>query len=164
MARPETSIDFTALTIDLAPDLLAYFTRRVIPGEDAADCVSETLLVLWRRRENLPTHRSEARAWAFGIAHRVLLTHGRGRVRQTNLTAKLRDSIAATPPGAHDPRTEELRNELARLSRRDRELIALVAWEGFPLVDAAAILQITPETARARYSRARRRLRAALTD
>ncbi len=48
------------------PDLLAYFARRIRPQEDAADCLSETLLVLWRRRDKLPSDQGGVRAWRFG--------------------------------------------------------------------------------------------------
>ncbi len=38
-----------------APGILAYFSRRVEPGHDAADLLAETLLVVWRRASSLPT-------------------------------------------------------------------------------------------------------------
>lgn len=42
------------LAQDLAPQLLAYFTRRVDPTADAADLLSETLLVMCRRSRDPP--------------------------------------------------------------------------------------------------------------
>lgn len=46
----------------IADEVLAYFARRVTPHEDAADCLSETLLVIWRRRDTLPHADAERRA------------------------------------------------------------------------------------------------------
>ena len=40
----EVFMDVEAFIGSVADELLAYFARRVIPHEDAADCLSETLL------------------------------------------------------------------------------------------------------------------------
>ena len=60
--------DYDDTIRELMPALLAYFVRRITPPEDAADCLSETLVVLWRRRRALPSDAEDARRWAFGVA------------------------------------------------------------------------------------------------
>ena len=144
---------------ELAPDLLAYFVRRVEPRDDAADCLSETLLVIWRRRASIPTDPDALRPWAFGVAQRVLSNQRRGRVRQGRLAEALRSEVRASPPPPVDGRLHEA---LATLSARDRELVMLVAWEGFGVAEAGALVGLRPGAARTRYSRARARLREAL--
>lgn len=154
---------FEAFVRDVTPDLLDYFARRVSPPDAAADCLGEVLLVLWRRRDALPSLLGERRAWAFGVAHRVLKAHYRAAARRSALTEDLRAALLVaqqtTPVSA---RGEELGDALAHLRIEDRELVLLVAWEGFSPADAAIVLGIRPDAARARYSRARKRLRAAL--
>ena len=49
-----------------APDLLAYFVRRVEPALDAADVLSNALLVIWDKRRRIPADANEARMWSFG--------------------------------------------------------------------------------------------------
>ena len=51
---------------------------------------------------------------------------------------------------------------LARLGRRDREVLMLTAWEGLTPKETATALGCTHAAARMRLSRAKRRLRAAL--
>ena len=145
----------------VADELLAYFARRVTPNEDAADCLSETLLVLWRRRDSLPTAHDERRAWTYGIAHRVLAAHRRTGIRQIALTSRLRDELRVWPiaPHSNDDKATEA---LGALSPRDQELVTLVVWEGLTIAEAGAAIGIRPEAARARYSRARRNLRTRL--
>jgi RNA polymerase sigma-70 factor (ECF subfamily) len=53
---------------------------------------------------------------------------------------------------------------LASLPDRERELVLLRHWDGLAARDIAVVLEISPMLARARLSRAERRLRAALTD
>jgi RNA polymerase sigma-70 factor (ECF subfamily) len=56
----------------------------------------------------------------------------------------------------------ELVEAPARLTESNRELVLLVALEGLTGNDAAAILGIEAPAARARYSRARAKLREVL--
>jgi len=146
---------------ELMPALLAYFVRRVRLQEDAADCLSETLVVLWRRRADLPTDPDAKRAWTFGIARGVLANQRRGRVRRTQLADRLRGEVAVQVPGAAGH--PDLRDALDALPERDRELVALIVWDGFGVAEAGQALGLKPDAARARYSRARKRLRATLS-
>ena len=151
---------FEASIRPLMPHLLGYFTRRVIPTADAADCLSDTLVVLWRRRNDLPAADEELRAWSFGIARGVLANHLRSQRRQSRLAARLREYLARSPPPVRID--QGLTDALATLSDADKELVLLVAWDGFGVGEAGDLLGLTPEAARARYSRARKALRAEL--
>lgn len=147
---------------DLVPDLFGYFLNRLQEREDAADAVADTLLVLWRKWRSVPHDREEARRFAFGIARRVLLTHQRGRRRRNELADRLRAATRESAPPT--PSVDlELRDALARLSEKDREIVLLVAWEGFSVADAGRVIGLRADAARARYSRARARLRENLT-
>lgn len=154
-------MDVEAFIRSVADEMLAYFARRVTPHEEAADCLSETLLVLWRRRESLPQADDERRAWIYGVAHNVLAAHRRSGMRRLALTGRLRDELRLWPIAAESS-DEAAIAALASLSARDQELVTLVVWEGLSVAAAGAVIGIRPEAARARYSRARRSLRARL--
>jgi len=144
----------------LMPELLAYFVRRLDDREDAADALSETLLRLWRRRSALPEDEEDRRRYAYGVARNVLAAARRGRLRRREVSDRLHlELVEQVAPEPLDP---DLRAALAALPERDRELVLLVAWEGFGVAEAGALLGVRPDAARARYSRARARLRAAL--
>lgn len=155
------ALDEDLLFRELLPDILAYCVRRVPNREDAADAAAEVLLVLWRRRGHLPGTHDEARRWAFGIARKTLQNARRGSRRR----AALADAIAAQLPQPASAPTSidlDLRRALDELRARDRELVLLVAWEGFSVADAGRALGLKPDAARARYSRARIMLRELL--
>lgn len=146
----------------LMPDLLRYFARRVIPKADAADCLSETLLALWKHRNRLPEAAAEQRAWAYGIARKILANHQRKRIRRSAVDADLRTALAD-----HAPQIPEAAHKAAQaltlLPETDQELIRLVIWDGFAIIDAGQILGMKPATARSRYARARHKLQEHLT-
>lgn len=138
----------------MMPDLLAYFVRRVLPREDAADCLSETMLVLWRRKRSLPLEGSEQRAWAFGVAKRVLANHRRGSIRRHALGDRIRAEIRENASAeSSEP------DLLAALPAKDGELVRLIVWDGFGIAEAGALLGLKPSAARMRFARAKDKLR-----
>ena len=64
--------------------VLGYALRRVARPEDAADVVSETFLVAWRRLGDVP-EEPRTRLWLYGVARRVLANQRRGDRRRTAL-------------------------------------------------------------------------------
>ena len=146
-----------------APDLLAYFLRRVETAEDSADLLGEALLVIWRRAASIPTDDQEARMWMFGIARNLVMTHGRTTRRrsalQDKLRSQLREQAEATPADNLD-----VRALLSRLSETDQEIIRLTYWDGFTQKQAAHMLGMPEGTLRSRHHRARESLRRMLTD
>jgi len=162
-ALTEMFVDETSAFDDairpLMKPLLAYFARRITPAEDAADCLSETLVVLWRRRNSLPDNDDDVRRWAYGIAKGVLSNMRRGRMRHRALADRLRAEVVASlvPPADH-----YIADALSQLNAKDRELVTLIVWDGFGVAEAGAVVGLKPDAARSRYSRARARLRETL--
>lgn len=143
---------------EVIEDVVAYCGRRLIHREDATDVAADVLLVVWRRRAELPRDREDARRWTFGIAHHALSNHRRGGARRRRLSELIAADLAASTPRPADTDID-LRRALDALAQDDRELILLVAWEGFTIADAGRVIGIRPDAARARYMRARERLR-----
>jgi RNA polymerase sigma-70 factor, ECF subfamily len=108
----------------------------------------------------------EARLWLYGVARRVLANRSRAQRRRSRLAGRLQAEIADRVRARQAAPDEdgEIRSALASLSRADREVLLLSAWEGLQPAEIAAVLDIAPVTARSRLHRARARLRAALTD
>jgi RNA polymerase sigma-70 factor (ECF subfamily) len=134
----------------------AYALRRTAP-EDAADVVSETFAVAWRRWDDAP---AEPLPWLLGIARRVLANARRTSSRADRLAAR----VAAEPPApAREPgeaiaEADAVRAALSRLSPGDRETLMLVAWEQLDPADAARAAGCSRATFAVRLHRARRRL------
>jgi RNA polymerase sigma-70 factor, ECF subfamily len=141
--------------------ILGYAMRRVARA-DALDVVSETFLVAWRRLSRVP-EGDEARLWLYGTARRILANQERSARRRARLDSRLTQSgkvdaeAVAEPPGA-------IGSAFARLRPDDRELLALVAWEGLDAADIARVVGCSRNAARIRLHRARKRFAAALEE
>jgi RNA polymerase sigma-70 factor (ECF subfamily) len=143
-------------------DILSYLERRV-GADDAPDLLGETMVVAWRRSPELPEDAERARMWLFGVARGALLNHARGSRRRWALADRirlqLRENAAAPPSDAG----AEVRDAIARLDPDLAEIVRLVHWEGFTLVEVGEVIGIPASTARGRYQKAKAELRAALS-
>lgn len=71
----DETLDLPRLIEESKRALFAYFARRVVSTDDAADLTGEVLLTMWRKVDAMPRAPVEARMWAFGIARNVLANH-----------------------------------------------------------------------------------------
>lgn len=151
------------LATQMAPELLNYFVRRIDPPTDAADLLSETLLVMTRRAGDLPADEEQARMWVYGVARRVLSTHRRGKRRQIAMVAQLRQHLWVQHGQQQVADGHELVvSALSTLHPLDQEIIRLIHWDGFSQVEVAQLLDRPQGTIRSRYARARAALKTKL--
>ena len=147
---------------ELYGPISGYVLRRVRDPEDAAEAIAETFTTLWRRLDACPGGE-QARPWLFGVARKVLANQRRGERRRSalaeRLTAEHGPVGAAALPPASDGRVARA---FAALSEPDREVLALLAWEGLTREELSVALGASRAVVRLRLHRARRRFEAAL--
>lgn len=164
----DSRLQLTELYAEHWRALLGYAGRRCGNAADAADVVSETFLICWRRLADVPAG-SDARLWLFGTARRVIANQNRADRRRERLGAALLAALTLVGTQADQwfVRSESeiaLHRALAQLPAVDQELFCLVGWEELTPAEAAIVLGISAVAARARLSRARRKLRGLLED
>lgn len=151
----------TAALGEASPDLLSYLQRRA-GLDDAPDLLGETMVVAWRRIDELPADSERARMWLFGIARGTLLNHARGERRRWALADRLRGRAGADAAAPASDEGLEVRDAIARLDPDLAELVRLVHWDGMTLVEAAEVLAVPSSTARGWYAKAKEQLRTML--
>jgi RNA polymerase sigma factor (sigma-70 family) len=138
--------------------ILGYVLRRTDNPDDAADVIAETFLTAWRRLDAVPPG-DEARLWLYGVARRVLANYRRGERRRAVLADRLRAELSAGyRPAQYTGELAEFAAAFRSLAEADREVLALVGWEGLDRGQAAAALGCSRNAVRIRLHRARRRL------
>jgi RNA polymerase sigma-70 factor (ECF subfamily) len=133
-----------------------------------ADLVGETFLVALQAAHRYRPETDTALPWLFGIARRLLAKQRRKYVGNRRLEIKVSnafpvftaaedDAVASAIDAARQ--APALREAMARLTRSEREVLELVAYDGLSPSEAAVTLDITPNAARLRLSRARKAVR-----
>lgn len=160
--RPSSEDDerFTRLYDDTSRDLLAFLLRRCATAEDAADCLAEAYRIAWEKRTRIPAG-PEARPWLFGVARNIARQTHRGETRRAATTIALATAAERwyAPSRAED---SALAAALSELSTLDQEIITMIAADGLPPREVAAILGLSPNAVRIRAHRAREKLRVLL--
>lgn len=151
---------FTALYDAHYHRILGYARRRCAT-DDAFDVVAETFTVAWRRLDTVP-QGEHAVYWLYATARRVLANHRRGERRRASLIDALESEPLPTTGNHPSTEAKSLAAALAQLREDDRELLLLVAWEGLEPTAIAEVVRCSPNAARIRVHRARRRFAHAL--
>lgn len=148
------------------PRLYRAALRIATTRTDAEDLVAATFLELWKNRETVRVVDGSLLPWMLVTLHNL----GRNAARTA---ARYRRFLSTLPkPTMNDVLLEDIEQLQAErdairilrsLPPADAAILALTAFEGLSTGEAAAALGISPESARARLSRARRRARLQLT-
>jgi RNA polymerase sigma-70 factor (ECF subfamily) len=150
------------------PAVHRYLARRL--GADLADeLAAEVFAVAFAKRERYDATFGDARPWLFGIATKLAHRHWRREERE--LRAYSRTGLDPAAP-SHDERAAAradsasagaaLAAALASLSREERDVLLLHAWEELGHAEIATALAISPGTVKSRLHRARQRVRQSL--
>ncbi|MBK7395274.1 MAG: RNA polymerase sigma factor [Myxococcales bacterium] len=146
------------------------FLLRLCRRRDVAEeLLQDTWLKLARNGTRL-AEDTDLAAWLFTVARNAWVSHRRWSMLDLSRLVAMGDepewiaSEAASPDELTEQRRAMLRLEraLLRLADGDREVLLLVAVEGFEQEEAARILGIRYDTFRQRLARARARLEARL--
>ena len=150
---------FESLAQTVMPDIRRFLRRRADP-DMADDVLSEVLLVLWRRADEVEGLPPDVRLpWCYGVARGCLANARRSAERRHRLWLRVVESPEArTAPGIGvedvDP-DGVLAAALVELPGGDQELLRLWAWEQLEPREIAVVLGITPNAASIRLHRAR---------
>ena len=156
---PERERRFEAVAADVYEPLQRYLRRRA-SAADAGDVLSEVLLTVWRRLEDVPS--DDPLPWSYGVARRCLANHRRGDSRRERLTERIITHRLPDDDGDPQRRVERLDPGLdaaiRTLTLAEQEIIRLWAWEQLEPREIAIVLDQTPNAVSVALSRSRRKL------
>ena len=150
---------YDALFARHSRSVYGYLLRRTREPEQASELFQETWLKVHKGRH---TYRRDQRfrPWLFGIATNAARDAGRRSTRRVETVDVEVEQV--TPAERHEERLS-LEAAIDRLPDTLREAFLLGAVHGLDHREVAAQLDISPDNARARISRARAALRKLLT-
>ena len=150
----------------------SYCLWRTADLQAAEDATATVFLEAWRKRQRLTLTADSAAPLLLGIANNVVRHQWRGQRRYRDALERVRN-VGQTP---HDLEAEaiarvdairQLRDggeAIRRLPKREREVLALLAWSDLSYGEIAEALELPIGTVRSRLARARTRLGDAFPD
>ena len=149
---------------------IVYRFARLMSGSAsiAEDVTQETFVALMRDLHRYEPHRAGLATYLYGVARNLT----RARLRRDRRFVRLEDSGATDMPGAHDPSStlagsrdrERVREAIAALPSRYREVVILCAIHGLSYAEAAQALRLPVGTIRSRLNRGRQAIASRLRE
>ncbi|WP_236019884.1 sigma-70 family RNA polymerase sigma factor [Sabulicella rubraurantiaca] len=145
----------------LLPALRAYGRTLARSAAAADDLVQETILRALRAESQFQPG-TELRAWLFTILRNVWLGQARKAGRERRALEAQRPEESRPASQGDRLELDELARAMASLPLAQREALMLVGVQGMTTAQAAEVVGVAEGTIKARVSRARSALRAAL--
>lgn len=140
-----------------------FFRSKI--GDDGADLISQTFLGCVEARDRI--EGGNVKGYLFAVARRRLADHFRKshRAALVDLSLQSLTDLRSGPSTQLERarRGEMLREGLSRIPLDDQIALELMYFEGLSTLEIAAVLEIHENTVRSRLSRAREKLKKALT-
>jgi RNA polymerase sigma factor (sigma-70 family) len=151
--------------------VMAFGIHRCTTSEDFADLVADTFLAAFRAAGCYRADTATAAPWLLGIATRIASNQQRALARwlqagrraagePPRFTGEEYEAVEAAIDAARQ--APHVQNALRAIPARDRKVLELVAYAQLRPSEAALALGISPNAARLRLARARKRLRERL--
>jgi RNA polymerase sigma-70 factor, ECF subfamily len=159
----EADAAFEALYRESRDDLYAYVAGLLRDRHAAEDVTALAFERAYRKRRSFNPKRGSHRAWLFGIARNAALDELRRRKRHTELVTEPADETAIPADEAADVaiRRAALREAMAELPARERELVALKFFAGLTNPEIAAVIGTSESNAGTKLHRVIQKLRRA---
>jgi RNA polymerase sigma-70 factor, ECF subfamily len=159
---PENSkLEFEALTLPHAQDLLRYALYLTGEKAPAEDLVQETLLAAWRSFHQFE-RGTNCKAWLVRILKNLYYKQLQRNRRRAEVPLEVGEPGMTMPEKVSAD--EEMREAFSRLSEEHRDVLHLAVIQGFGVQEIAQLLQVPAGTVMSRLSRARQSLRAVLAS
>lgn len=134
--------------------------RRLDSKQDAEEIAAEAFHIAWQRyQEGEPL----SVPWLYGVVRNLVGNEYRSRGRRAEMQRQLNEDFALRIP-VSDDLYADVRDAVERLPQMHREVLKMTYWELLTAREIAAVLDINSAAVRARLMRARRMLRAALSE
>jgi RNA polymerase sigma factor (sigma-70 family) len=159
---------FVAFYREHSHGLLAFFARRTLDAEVAADLTAETFAAAYAARMRFRERGEGSGPWLYGIARNRLSRYYRSSRVEVEARARIGLPEQVSLSEGDIARIEELidfaatgqavREALRELSERDREALSLRVVDARSYREIAALLGCSEQAARVRVSRGLQRL------
>ena len=145
-----------------AEAMLAFFARRTLDAESAAELVAETFAEAFSSRERFRDQGVDGAGWLYGIGRHLLSRYFRSGAVDARARSRLGMPERSVTESDYErieelidfePLGGEIRAALSALSEDQREAVTLRVIDGHSYREVADALGCTEPTARARVSR-----------
>jgi RNA polymerase sigma-70 factor (ECF subfamily) len=140
-------------------EISRFLARRVAPHE-VEDLAADLFEIAWTKRDSIP--QDLELPWLYKTARYLIANHRRKTQNRARIFSMLSAPEAAPSAESIALADVGLGSAWEKLSSADRELISLWSLEGLDAKEIAVVMEISPNAAAIRLTRAKEKLRVLL--
>jgi RNA polymerase sigma-70 factor (ECF subfamily) len=142
-------------------EISRFLARRVAPHE-VEDLAADLFEIAWTKRDSIP--QDLELPWLYKTARYLIANHRRKTQNRARIFSMLSAPEAAPSAESIALADVGLGSAWEKLSSADRELISLWSLEGLDAKEIAVVMEISPNAAAIRLTRAKEKLRVLLAN
>jgi RNA polymerase sigma-70 factor (ECF subfamily) len=142
-------------------EISRFLARRVAPHE-VEDLAADLFEIAWTKRDSIP--QDLELPWLYKTARYLIANHRRKSQNRARIFSMLSAPEAAPSAESIALADAGLGSAWEKLSSADRELISLWSLEGLDAKEIAVVMEISPNAAAIRLTRAKEKLRVLLAN
>jgi len=142
-------------------EISRFLARRVAPHE-VEDLAADLFEIAWTKRDSIP--QDLELPWLYKTARYLIANHRRKSQNRARIFSMLSAPEAAPSAESIALADVGLGSAWEKLSSADRELISLWSLEGLDAKEIAVVMEISPNAAAIRLTRAKEKLRVLLAN
>jgi RNA polymerase sigma-70 factor (ECF subfamily) len=142
-------------------EISRFLARRVAPHE-VEDLAADLFEIAWTKRDSIP--QGLELPWLYKTARYLIANHRRKTQNRARIFSMLSAPEAAPSAESIALADVGLGSAWEKLSSADRELISLWSLEGLDAKEIAVVMEISPNAAAIRLTRAKEKLRVLLAN
>jgi RNA polymerase sigma-70 factor (ECF subfamily) len=155
-AKRLSSMEEFAIELNRVMPVVTRVARRFAPPGDAEDVTQEACLAAWRYRHRFDPERGSFQTWIVKILLNESYKTVARRRRSGVLLGRLKDRSHLSTQASPGDGDRQLESLIARLPRRQREVIGLYYFVDLPVQQVADLLGLSPGTVKSTLADARR--------
>jgi RNA polymerase sigma-70 factor (ECF subfamily) len=142
-------------------EISRFLARRVAPHE-VEDLAADLFEIAWTKRDSIP--QDLELPWLYKTARYLIANHRRKTQNRARIFSMLSAPEAAPSAESIALADVGLGSAWEKLSSADRELISLWSLEGLDAKEISVVMEISPNAAAIRLTRAKEKLRVLLAN
>lgn len=147
-----------------SPKLYRFIYFKVHHQETAQDLLSDTFMKSLKSLDRFDVERGTVSSWLYSIARNTVIDH----YRKTRPNSNLEDAWDLSSPASAESdaelrmKIETVKEHLVKLSVTEREIVTMRVWDEMTHREIAAALGKSEDACKVAFSRAVKKLRAAM--
>lgn len=153
-----TTIEYNTLIKAHSDRLFRYALKLAVDYSWAQDLVQESLIKLWDNKEKV--NLDHAKPFLYRVLYNKMIDDIRKRKRE-----KLTDTLPEVAVQSSLLETEDvLEKAFAQLNKSQKQIIMLRDWDGYSYIEISEILDLNLSLVKVNLFRARKKMRAIVTE